>query len=203
MPIISRLLASAIASLFVCATTAHATPITQYASSVIGFSSQYTGTVWGANQILGAPNTNSYGDNNTAWSPLSRNGTHEWISVGFSTAVYATGSTIRETYGNGFVYQVDAIDTGGSLHTVWSGNDASAPGAPVNFSLLWTQTDFLVSGLKVYVDTDHNLSTWEEIDAIQLAGSTTPGSDVPEPASLALIGVGLIGAAAARRRQRR
>jgi hypothetical protein len=174
------------------ASSAQAAPILQYASSVIGFSSQYSTTSWSAAQVLGAPNTMGYGDIATSWAPRSQNGTLEWISVGFNTAVYANGATIRETYGNGFVYQVDAIDTLGNLHTVWQGTDTSLPGAPVNFGVSWNTTSYLVAGLKVYVNTNHS-GAWEEIDSIQLAGMSD--RPLPEPATFAMMlaGLGLVG----------
>ncbi len=116
------------------------------------------------------PDTEEYGSSPRAWSPLSQNGTLEWITVRFQTPVYASGATIRETWGNGFVYQVDVLDTSDVLHTVWSGTDSSEPGTPVNFDVTWPVTDYLVKGVRVYVDTDANPNTWEEIDAIALYG---------------------------------
>jgi hypothetical protein len=199
----SKLIASLIltgAGLF-AAGAAQAAPILQYASSVINFSTQYDPSNWAASRALGAPDRTSYGDIAGAWAASSLNGTLEFISVSYDTAVYANGATIREVYGNGFVYQVDVIDMQGGLHTVWSGVDTSAPGTPVNFALTWNTTSFLVKGLKVYTDTNHNLGAWEEIDSIQLAGNATPDANVPEPASLGLLGLGLLGLAAARRKQ--
>jgi hypothetical protein len=200
----SKLLASAIltgAAMF-AAGAAQAAPILQYASSVINFSTQYNASSWAAAQVLGAPDRPTYGDIAGAWAPAALNGTLEFISVGYDTAVYANGATIREVYGNGFVYQVDVIDTLGGLHTVWSGVDASAPGTPVDFALTWNTTSFLVKGLKVYTDTNHNLGAWEEIDSIQLAGSATPGANVPEPATVGLLGLSLLGLAASRRKRK-
>jgi superfamily II DNA or RNA helicase len=42
------------------------------------------------------------------------------------------------------------------------------------------QAQNLVKGLKVYTDTDHDLGAWEEIDAIQLHGSTDPVANYAE-----------------------
>jgi hypothetical protein len=195
-----------IASVFVAAIaavsigSASAAPLSQWASTVKGFSSEYgTGNdSWSSRQVLGAPNTFGYGDIGTSWAPRPRNGTLEYISVGFDTAVFATGATIRETWGNGSVYQIDAIDTLGNLHQVWAGTDPSTAGAPYDFSISWDATSFLVNGLKVYVNTSHS-GDWEEIDAIRLTGDAP--AQVPEPASLALMGLGLGLAGIARRRR--
>jgi hypothetical protein len=192
------------ASLLAAATSAGAVPLNQYASTLKGFSSEYVPSAasWNAIQVLGAPNTFTHGDHGTAWAPAIQNNSFEWISVGFDTAVYANGATIRETYNNGFVYRIDAIDTLGDLHTVWSGTDTSVPGVAFDFTVAWASTSYLVNGLKVYVDTRHT-SGWEEIDAIRLLGDTdAPSVQVPEPASLGLVGAGLALVGWTRRRKR-
>lgn len=196
--LLKMLAAASLAALTAIASPAQAAPLTQYASSVTGFSSQFSSSAWSAAQALGAPNTFSYGDVTTAWAPLQKNGTLDDITLGFGTAVYATGATIRETYGNGFVYRVDAVDTFGNLHTLWNGTDTSAAGAPAEFTVNWAATSYLVSGLKIFSNTDHNLNAWEEIDAIQLIGNAERAA-VPEPATLAAMGLGLLVLVGARR----
>jgi hypothetical protein len=153
--------------------------VAQWASSVLGFSSQYTSGPWSASQAIGQPDTPFYGDTSSAWAPVPENGTHEFISLGFATPVYASNVTVRETDGNGFVFQLDVIDTNGVAHTVWTGADPSQPDAPANFNIQFTPTNYLVQGVTVYVDTDHNLNSWEEIDAVQLAGVDTPPDQPP------------------------
>jgi hypothetical protein len=152
--------------------------VDQYATSVLDFSSEYSSGSWGATQALGEPDTGAYGDFATAWSPATANGGIEYLTVAFATEVYAEGAVITETYGNGFVFQVDVIDVVGTPHTVWSGSDTSGVGAPVDFAVSWPRTTFLVSGARIWVDTDTDLSTAEEVDAIRLLGSAdTPGVD--------------------------
>lgn len=178
--------------------TAQAAPLSQYASSVIDYSTQYSSTSWSAAQVLGTPNTFTYGDIATAWAPSASNGTLEFITVGFEAPVYATGAVVRETYGNGFVYKIDALDTFGGFHTVWSGIDTSLAGSAVDFTVSWATTSYLVSGLKIFTNTDHDLGAWEEIDAIQLVGVTEAA--IPEPGMVALFSLGLLGFAASRRK---
>ncbi len=180
--------------------SASATPVDQYASSVIGYSTQWSSGNWSAAQALGAPDTFTYGDIFTAWAPSSQNGTLEYITLGYTNPVYATGATIRETDGNGFVYQIDVLDTNNVPHMVWSGTDGSQPGSPVDFLATWSTTNFLVNGLKIYTNTSHNPNTWEEIDSVALHGDTQAPTQVPEPASLTLMGLGL---AAVLRKSRR
>jgi hypothetical protein len=145
----------------------------QWASEVIAFSSQWGEGSWSAAQALGPPDTWSYGDHETAWCPSSFDGTIEYIELGYDTPVYATGATIRETCGNGYVIRVDVREMGGGLHTVWSGTDPSEPGHVVDFLVEWPITDFLVDGLRVTITTDAT-GTWEELDALQLHGRNFP-----------------------------
>ncbi|MCB1943869.1 MAG: hypothetical protein KDI53_17785, partial [Candidatus Accumulibacter sp.] len=165
----------------------------QFADHVLGFSSQYSTGSWSAAQAVGASNTVNYGDLPTSWAPSSFNGTLEFLTLGFATPVYSDGATIRETSGNGFVYQIDAVDEGDVLHTVWSGTDASQPGTPVDFRVSWATTPYLVKGLRIYVDTSHDLGAWEEIDSVSLSARVTTNSYV-QTAGSTLIDGGRLGA---------
>ena len=52
-------------------------------------------------QAVGAPDTFAYGQYGTAWSAGSQDGTTETLTLGYITAVFATGFSVRETNGNG------------------------------------------------------------------------------------------------------
>ncbi len=145
-------------------------PGPQWASSVIGFSSQFSTGGWSAAQTLGAPNTFSYGDFSTAWAPSGANVGTQFVTVGYAVPVYADGVTVRETNSNGFVTRIDVLDTQDQYRTVWTGTDPSLPGTPVDFFVSFARTNYLVKGVKVFVDTNKR-TDWEEIDAIRLHGT--------------------------------
>jgi len=145
----------------------------QWASEVIGFSRQ--ANVLSAIQVLGPPNQSNYGGGGSSWGSFIFDGTLEFITVGYPLPVYATGVSIRETGGNGMVYQVDVLDTNDVLHTVWQGTDPTPTLANLDFDVDWPITSYLVKGVKVYTDTNSVLSRVEYIDAIELHGRA--GSD--------------------------
>ena len=147
----------------------------QWASSVVGFSSQYSTGSWSAAQALGVPNTNSYGDIPTSWAPSAPNAGVEFITVGYTTPLYANGVTVRETLGNGFVTRIELLDVSDQYHVVWTGVDPSQPGTPVDFFVSFPTTSYLVKGVKVVIDTSLK-STYEEIDAIKLHGTLDSGN---------------------------
>ncbi|MDA1192664.1 MAG: Ig-like domain-containing protein, partial [Candidatus Poribacteria bacterium] len=147
------------------------TELSQWASYVIDFSSEYDTDSWSANQALGEPDTFDYGDIETAWTSQNDIGTIEYITVGFDLPVLAYGALIRETDGNGFVVMIETVDLNDGYQTVWEGVDDSLPGTPVDFVATWETTTYAVKGLRITVDTDHDLDEWEQIDAIQLIGT--------------------------------
>lgn len=153
-----------------------ADPVSQWASKVVAFSSQYDTAGYSAAQTLGAPDVTSYGDNHGAWAPRSKDGTTETITVGFTTSVYASGINVRETCGNGFVTKLEVRNAAtGVYETVWSGTDSTAQGAPGDLKVSFAQRSYLVDAVRVTTNTSHS-TTWEEIDAIQLTGTTTPST---------------------------
>ena len=161
--------------LLVLPLSAHA--LDQWASKVAGFSSQFSTTGWAATQALKAPNVNTYSDNSSAWTTETADKGNELLTLSFTTPVYATGLTIRETYGYGFVTGVDVIDTSNVVHNAWSGADTSSPNQINNFLVSWPQTAYLVKSVKIHINTALR-SDWEEIDAVQLHGVEPLSGDI-------------------------
>lgn len=153
--------------------------VAQWASAVVDYGSERSASNWSASQALGIPTTFSYGDITTSWAPSAQNDGEQWIELGFTTPVYATGAIVRETYGNGFVTQIDVSGPSTGLTTVWAGSDTTATGAAASFRVTWTQTAFLVNTMRVTIDTDLNQGTWEEIGAADGSGPGNTISYVP------------------------
>ncbi len=141
----------------------------QWASTVIGFSSEFSSPSFSADQTLGLPNTFTYGSVGTAWAPRTANEETEFLELGFAQPIYANGVTVRENQGNGFVAQIDVLDLNGDWHTVWAGEDDSPQTQVVDFRADFAQTDFLVNGVRIVIDGQHS-TTFEEVDAVRLHG---------------------------------
>ena len=146
--------------------------VAQWASRVLGYSSQYAAspTPWSSSRALGSPDVTLYRDDPNAWAPSVGNGTTEWIALGYTTPVYATGVRVRESYGNGAVTKIELRDHAtGTWQSVWSGVDATAPGAVADLAVVLSPTSYLVDGVRVTLDMNHS-SAWEELDAVALEG---------------------------------
>ncbi len=176
--------------------------VAQYADELIAFSSQYDNGNYAATQALGPPDATGYGGYRV-WVPQAQNGTTESITLGFSRPVHATGVTIREARGNGFVTQVEVRDeASGDYHTVFSGTDPTAAGALADFPISFAATAFLVDAVRITIDTNLDTSAYEAIDAVQLhwtpplndgvyaqsAGSTTVDSTLTVTGGVSMLG---------------
>ena len=64
------------------------------------------------------------------------------------------------------------MDTSGALHEVWSGTDPGTPGMIENFTAAWATTNYLVAGLKIYVNNNYDPTEYKEIDSVQLLGAS-------------------------------
>ncbi len=132
------------------------------------------GGEWAASQAEAPPNTFDCGDIETAWAPLSSGSDPEWLEVYYLKPVHAQQIVIYETNEQGFVYQVDLIDTGGLYHTVWTGLDVTT--CPGQFTLSFDTTPFLVVGARIHTQ----INGWEEIDAVELIGVAEPADAIRE-----------------------
>ena len=176
--------------------------ISQWASTVLGCSSEYAASPapWSSSRALGAPDVTVYRDDPNAWAPSVANGTTEWIALGYTTPVYATAVRVRESFGNGAVTKIELREQGtGTWHAVWSGVDATAPGAVSDLEVALSPTSYLADGVRITLDMNHS-PAWEEIDAVGLYGSLpatvgdrvwldTDGDGIQDPGEPGVAGV--------------
>ena len=137
----------------------------QWASTVAGFSSEWSATEYSAAEATGAPEILGVcGDAVTNWSPLTSDDIPEWIELGFATPVGAKAIEIHEKIMAPFVVRVEVRETTGVMHTIWSGDDTTACGDVFRISL--PETPYPVNGVLVRTQAPN----WEEIDAVELVG---------------------------------
>jgi hypothetical protein len=122
---------------------------------------------WSAKQATGAPNVDTYSDDNHAWAPKTPDGGIEWLDLKYANPVHASEVRVRESMGSGAVIKVELFDEAGAAHTVWQGAD---PTKELNYLILkFKPTDYKVNRVKVTLATNV-VPGWNEIDAVQLVG---------------------------------
>lgn len=150
-----------------CTTTGGVTT-SCWADTVIGVSSTFGGG-WDSSFMLGAPDASSYGDvQNQAWAALEKDNL-EWVILGYDTPLATAGAIIKESWNNGFVYQIDARNSATGVYTtVWTGTDPTPADSVASGQFNWPLTAYTIDALKVYINGSHVMNGWEEIDALQL-----------------------------------
>ncbi len=147
--------------------------LTRWASSVLGYSSQYTTVNWSAAQALGQPDTYpAYGDIPTAWASLTPDGSAEFLELGYDAPAPIDSVSIYETYSPGAVSKVSIRNPNTSLwQEVWSGTAAPAPAVARIFTVSFPQTSFPVSAIRIDLNSPA-VPDWNEIDAVSISGVT-------------------------------
>ena len=149
-------------------------PQPQWASSVRGFSTQYTATSWAATQVLGAPDVHpGHGDNPRAWASLGADDRDEWLEVGFAQPMHASAVEVYETFNPGAVRAITLITASGERISAYQGTPG-ATGAVSNVlrAQLGCTAEPIVA---VRVDlASAAVGGWNEIDAIGLAPCAEP-----------------------------
>ena len=170
MQILSRVIA-------VCLVSMPLSGQVRYASSVIGFSTEYNTTTWSAGQALGAPNVYpNHGDIAGAWASATQDGQREFLVLGFSDPAPVQSIALYETYNPGAVDTIYVKNPGtGQWQVVWSGTAAAAPAQARIFIANFTLTSFNVSEVRIAINSSA-VSGWNEIDAVGISSQTIPSS---------------------------
>ncbi len=141
-------------------------PENVWASSVLGFSSQYSSDSWSAAQVLGPPDALPAGaDSPNAWASTEADSRTEFLEVAFAGQHRMSGIEVLESYNPGAVARVELIMADGGRVVVHD-----APGTPAAQPQLRRRIDFActeqpVAGVRVTLDSGA-VPDWNEIDAI-------------------------------------
>jgi hypothetical protein len=137
-----------------------------YATSVRGFSTQYTADSWAATRALGAPDVYpAGGDNANAWASRDADAPTEFLEVGFDEPHRLRALDIFETYNPGAISHVEVITADGAHRAVYDAK-ARPMGVPsYKRDIAFACTDQPVVAVKVTLDSGA-VPGWNEIDAI-------------------------------------
>ena len=142
-------------------------PSPQWATSVRGFSTEYTSSSWSAQQALGAPNVfPRSGDIEAAWASREPDSSTEFIELGFAQPQRASALEIYETFNPGAITRVELITERGERIVVprrelrWNGGAAVS-----SFGTSCTQEPIVAA--RLVVDSG-KVAGWNEVDAVGL-----------------------------------
>lgn len=127
---------------------------------------------WSADQMIGKPDVETYGDNRNAWTSKEADKGLEWVKLTFQKAVNATEVNIRQTYNPGAIIKVELIDEKGKSHIVWEDVDKTKyePDKIQYFTAIFNRTDYKTKTVKITLAANA-VQGWNEIDAVQLVGN--------------------------------
>lgn len=145
----------------------------QWASKVIGFSTELTPVQYSAQQILGKPNVlPATGQNPNAWTP-DRPKRKEFIKVGFTTPMQIQQIAIAESNNPSALFKVTAYDETGKEHVIQTLNPQVIPLKGRMRNVFVEKTTFKVAAVRLDFD-GAALPDYFSIDAVAITDSKLP-----------------------------
>ena len=143
-----------------------AQPAIQWASTVRGFSSEYSPANWSANRVLGAPDVfPAHGDLVNAWASRGADDADEWIEVGYAQPTRIRAIDVFETYNPGAVTAIEMITASGQHITAYQGAPSANGQLSNNLHVDVACTDEPIVAVHVRL-ASRQVSGWNELDAI-------------------------------------
>jgi hypothetical protein len=143
-------------------------PVIQWASTVRGYSSQYSATSWAADRVLGAPDVfPQHGDHTNAWASLGADDRDEWIEVGYAQPMRASAVEVFETFNPGAITAIELITASGQRITAFQGAPAGKGQAANKLHADVGCTAEPIVAVHVRLASTQ-VAGWNELDAIGL-----------------------------------
>ena len=141
--------------------------ISQWASEVVEFSSQYGNSDYAAAQVLGEPNVPGCSDHGRAWTTTSANAGKEYVRVRFANPVWFPEIGVHESHSVGAIRKIILWDAeGDGIEYDVQDPLSKCPGVA---EFQFDEYTKPVNELTIVLDT-RAVSGWNEIDAISLSG---------------------------------
>jgi hypothetical protein len=141
---------------------------TQYASSVIDFSSEYDAGDWGANQVIGAPNTPDCGDYTTAWASADADNQREFLVLGYAVPQKVNKIQIFQNLNPGAIDTVYLRNAAtGVWTTVFSTTAIANATCPGTLTIDIALTTYKVDAVRIAMNSPA-VADWNEIDAVAI-----------------------------------
>jgi hypothetical protein len=152
-----------------------------WATDVIDFSSEWSPNQWGTNQLIGPPDafpmskqdSQEWTDNPKAWAARDKDGSSEFITLGFGDWVDAKGIVIAETHSPGGIIRIEDSYSGSIL---WEGKSPTAKSQQVEMMRITFEAPQKIKGLRLVLDTNTR-DYWEELDAVGLLLNQPPSTE--------------------------
>ncbi|MDL5047685.1 OmpA family protein [Oscillatoria amoena NRMC-F 0135] len=159
--------------------------VVQWASRVIGFSSELTPVQYSAQQALGKPNVlPAGGQNPSAWAPDKPN-RKEFLHLGFDRPISIQQIAIAESHNPSALFRILLYDESGKEYEVSTLNPQAVPLKGRMLNLFLEKTPYSVSAVKLEFD-GAAVPDYYGIDAVAISDSNYPIiAFIPKPSLLA------------------
>jgi OmpA-OmpF porin, OOP family len=145
----------------------------EWASKVIGFSSQLTEIQYSAEQALGKPNVMPAGGMNpNAWEPDDTKRT-EFIKLGFTTPMQIQQIAVAESYNPGAIFKVYTYDEAGREYLVHTFAPQVIPVKGRMLNVFIEKTPYKVAAVKLEFD-GKAVPDYFGLDAVAITDSSYP-----------------------------
>ncbi len=151
--------------------------VVQWASKVIGFSTELTPVQYSAEQALGKPNVLSKGQltggqNPNAWTP-DKPKRQEFLKLGYANPMQIQQIAIAESHNPSALFKVYVYDEKGTEHLIRSFNPSPVPLKGRMLNVVFEKTPYKVAAVKLEFDGEA-LADYFSIDAVAISDTGIP-----------------------------